>query len=105
MRRSSVSTRVLMAVILWVLCPMLFAQQPASRVVVRAGRLLDVRSGKTLANQAIVIESGKIVSVGPLAEVKSLASDQIIELPETSVSFRQEDPQNLPGEAVVDHHL
>ena len=31
----------------------------------RAGKLLDVRTGKTLTNQSIVIEDGKIVSVGP----------------------------------------
>jgi imidazolonepropionase-like amidohydrolase len=85
MNRSSVSTRVLMAVMLWVLCPILFAQQPAPRVVVRAGHLLDVRSGKMLASQAIVIESGKVVSVGPLAEAKSLASDQVVELPQATV--------------------
>jgi imidazolonepropionase-like amidohydrolase len=45
-----------------------FGQQAApvpSRTVIRAGHLLDVRTGKTLANQAIVIEDGKIVSVGP----------------------------------------
>ena len=43
-----------------------FTQQPApTRTIVRAGRLLDVRTGKTLTNQAIVIEDGKIVSVGP----------------------------------------
>lgn len=44
-----------------------FAQQAApapTRTIVRAGRLLDVRTGKTLTNQAIVIEDGKIVSVG-----------------------------------------
>jgi imidazolonepropionase-like amidohydrolase len=45
-----------------------FAQQAApapSRTIVRAGKLLDVRTGKTLTNQSIVIEDGKIVSVGP----------------------------------------
>ena len=44
-----------------------FAQQTApapTRTIVRAGKLLDVRTGKTLTNQAIVIEDGKIVSVG-----------------------------------------
>jgi imidazolonepropionase-like amidohydrolase len=44
-----------------------FAQQAApssTRTIVRAGKLLDVRTGKTLTNQAIVIEDGKIVSVG-----------------------------------------
>jgi imidazolonepropionase-like amidohydrolase len=43
------------------------AQQAASspaRTIVRAGKLLDVRTGKTLTNQAIVIEDGKIISVG-----------------------------------------
>ena len=33
--------------------------------VVRAGKLLDVRTGKMLSDQAIVVENGKIVSVGP----------------------------------------
>ena len=44
-----------------------FGQQPTaapSRTVIRAGHLLDVRTGKTLTQQAIVIENGKIVSVG-----------------------------------------
>ncbi len=45
-----------------------FAQQgtsaPVPRTIIRAGKLLDVRTGKTLTNQTIVIEDGKIVSVG-----------------------------------------
>ena len=36
-----------------------------THTMIRAGRLLDVRTGKMLMNQAIVIEEGKIVSVGP----------------------------------------
>ena len=54
-------------------CTLLFAglalaQQPATaptRTIIHAGNVLDVRSGKMLPNQAIVVESGKIVSVGP----------------------------------------
>jgi imidazolonepropionase-like amidohydrolase len=43
-----------------------WAQQTApARSVIRAGRLLDVRSGSMLSNQAIVVENDKIVSVGP----------------------------------------
>jgi len=45
-----------------------FAQQAAPappRTIIRAGHLLDVRTGKTLTDQAIVIEDGKIASVGP----------------------------------------
>jgi imidazolonepropionase-like amidohydrolase len=42
--------------------------QPAApapaRTIIRAGKLLDVRTGKTLTNQVIVVEDGKIVSVG-----------------------------------------
>jgi imidazolonepropionase-like amidohydrolase len=44
------------------------AQTPSAtpvRTVIRAGKLLDVRTGKTLTNQAIVVENGKITSVGP----------------------------------------
>lgn len=46
------------------------AQQPKAtvRVMIHAGKLLDVRSGKTLTDQAIVIDGGKIVSVGHFAQ-------------------------------------
>jgi imidazolonepropionase-like amidohydrolase len=94
MKRLSVSTWLLVIVALWILVPAMFAEQPASRVVVRAGHLLDTRSGKTLVNQAIVIEAGKIVSVGPVAEVKASAGDQTIELNQATV---------LPG--LIDAHV
>ncbi len=67
--------------VLFRLCPTLMliavpmsAQSPAApaphRVIIRAGRVLDVKTGKTLTNQAIVIEGDKIVSVGPAADAK-----------------------------------
>ena len=37
----------------------------AETVVVRAGRMLDVEQGKYLADRAIRIEDGRIVSVTP----------------------------------------
>jgi imidazolonepropionase-like amidohydrolase len=40
--------------------------------VVHAGKLLDVRSGKTHRPRHIVIDGGKIVSVGPFAQATSL---------------------------------
>ena len=41
------------------------AAAPAAKtVVIRAGRLLDVKTGKTLTNQIIVIQGDKIASVG-----------------------------------------
>jgi len=84
---------LLIVVTLVVLSPIMLAQQPASRVVVRAGHVLDVKSGNTLADQAIVIEAGKIVSVGPAAGAKATAGDQVIELPHSTV---------LPG--LIDAH-
>jgi len=38
-------------------------------VVVHAGHLLDVKIGKTLANQTILIQGDKIASVGSDAQV------------------------------------
>jgi imidazolonepropionase-like amidohydrolase len=65
------------------------AQEPAAktpgRLVVHAGKLLDVRSGKTLTDQAIVIEGGKIVSVGPMAQSNRSAGDRLIDLPNATV--------------------
>jgi imidazolonepropionase-like amidohydrolase len=72
------------------------AQQVPSRVVVRAGKLLDVKTGKTLADQAIVIEGDKIVSVGAMAAVKSSASDRVIDLSHATV---------LPGLTDAHTHL
>jgi len=73
-----------------------FGQQAApapSRTIVRAGRLLDVRTGKTLTNQAIVIEDGKIVSVGPDSSATADANVTVIDLSSKTV---------LPG--LIDAH-
>jgi imidazolonepropionase-like amidohydrolase len=64
------------------------------RAVVHAGKLLDVRTGKTLTDQAIVIEGDKIVSVGPAAEIKASSSDTAIDLSHATV---------LPG--LIDAHV
>jgi imidazolonepropionase-like amidohydrolase len=62
-------------------------------VVVRAGRLLDVRTGKTATNQMLVIENEKITSVGPAATFKLPAGSTVIDLPNATV---------LPG--LIDAH-
>src|SRR6266851_4140173 len=73
------------------------AAGPASqRVIVRAGKLLDVRSGKTLTDQAIVIEGGKIVSVGPTGQASRSSNDRLIDLPNATV---------LPGLTDAHTHL
>ncbi len=72
------------------------AQEPAGRVIVRAGKLLDVRAGKTLTDQAIVIEAGKIVSVGPFAQAKRASGDRLVDLSTATV---------LPGLTDAHTHL
>ena len=63
------------------------------RVVVRAGHILDVKTGNMLSGQAIVIEGDKIVSVGPAADARLGPGSQTIDLPNATV---------LPG--LIDAH-
>jgi imidazolonepropionase-like amidohydrolase len=60
------------------------AQSPSTasprRVIVRAGHLLDIKTGNMLAGQTIAIEGDKIVSIGPTAEAKPAAGADIVDL-------------------------
>ena len=58
--------------------------------------MLDVRSGKTLTDQAIVVEGGKIVSVGAMAQANRSSGDRFIDLPNSTV---------LPGLTDAHTHL
>jgi imidazolonepropionase-like amidohydrolase len=62
-------------------------------VVVHAGHLLDVKSGKLLADQMLVIEGGRIVSVGASGDAKIPADATRIDLPDATI---------LPG--LIDAH-
>src|ERR1035438_2951539 len=68
------------------------AQTPR-HVVVHGGHLLDVKTGRLLADQTLVIEDGKIISTGAAAEAKIPADAEHIELPNATV---------LPG--LIDAH-
>jgi imidazolonepropionase-like amidohydrolase len=67
--------------------------QTSRNVVVHAGHLLDVKTGKLLADQTVVIEDGHIVSIGAAADAKIPADALRIELPNGTV---------LPG--LIDAH-
>src|SRR5260370_39079748 len=67
------------------------APQPQKTVVIHAGRLLDVKTGKTLTNQTIVIQGDKIASVGTDTQVP--AGAQVVDLSNAPV---------LPG--LIDAH-
>lgn len=69
-----------------------FAQTPApTRTVIHAGNVLDVHTGKLSPNQTIVVENGKIVSIG--ASTGDTAGATIIDLSGKTV---------LPG--LIDAH-
>ncbi len=55
--------------------------QSVKRVVLRARHLLDVKSGKMLDDQAVVIQGDTILYVGPATDVKSQPGASIIDLP------------------------
>jgi imidazolonepropionase-like amidohydrolase len=55
------------------------------KVVIHAGHVLDVKTGNLLANQAIVIEGDKIVSVGPASAARPAAGTTVVDLPNATV--------------------
>src|SRR5512143_1204735 len=53
--------------------PELMAQSPVTATLVKAGRLLDPRTGNVLSPAAVLIEGNKISKVGPPAVVQAAA--------------------------------
>ncbi len=84
----------LLLVVLVVLATELVAQQAPKHVVVHAGHLLDVKTGKLLSDQTIVIEDGRIARVGSSAEIKAPADAMLVDLSNATV---------LPG--LIDAHV
>ena len=81
---------VLVAALSWLSTGVMGQTHP---VAVHAAHLLEVKSGKTYDDQTIVIEAGKIVSVGATADRKVPAGAVRIDLPNATV---------LPG--LIDAH-
>lgn len=73
-------------------------RSPARSVLIKAGRMVDVRDGRVLMNQGILVEGERVKAVGPLAEIqKSTPSTaNIVDLSRATV---------LPGLADCHTHI
>lgn len=49
--------------------PAIYAQDTAERSIITADRMLDVRSGKIIANPAIFVENGRIIDIKNIADI------------------------------------
>jgi imidazolonepropionase-like amidohydrolase len=72
------------------------AQSPAHRTLVRAGHVLDVRSGKLADAETIVVVGDAIQSIAPSISIQAQPGDTVIELGSMTV---------LPGLIDVHTHL
>ena len=75
------------------LATQVLAQQSSRHVAIHAGHLLDVKTGKVLSDQTILIEGGRITSVTSSAGAKPPADALLIDLPNATI---------LPG--LIDAH-
>jgi len=95
-------TTFVLSVVLSLLQTLVLAQSktpaPPKVVLIKAGRLIDVRAGRVLENQGILIEGQRIKAVGALAEVEKTApaTAQVIDLSRATV---------LPGLADCHTHV
>jgi imidazolonepropionase-like amidohydrolase len=91
MTRKFLSAMLMSAVI----CVPLWAQSSSKALtLIKAGRLIDVRNGRALTDQAILIEGDRIKEVGPAGQLASKASGaRVIDLSSATV---------LPG--LIDCH-
>jgi imidazolonepropionase-like amidohydrolase len=90
-----IKRRVALFLLLALCAPSTLAQSGSKEVVlIKAGKLIDVRAGRTLTDQAILIEGDRIKEVGPSASIVARAPGaRVIDLSSATV---------LPG--LIDCH-
>ena len=67
------SLKLILLIVLSALAVAQSGSQTTKITLLKVGRLLDVRAGKYLANQGVLVENEKIKEVGPLASVQAHA--------------------------------
>jgi len=69
---------------------------PTGRILLRAGHVLDVRTGKEMADETVIVSGDKIVAIAATATTPNQADDREIDLTEMTL---------LPGLIDVHTHL
>jgi len=96
MKTKTFAVAVLAAVVAAIGMAQLSAQPSDKRTLVRAGHLLDVKTGKLLDGQTIVVVGDSIQSIGATAQVLAQTGDTVVDLSGMTV---------LPGLIDVHTHL
>lgn len=91
-----IAFRRIALVCLFAVAAALSAQSTPQRTLLRAGHVLDVRTGKLADHQTLVIVGGVIQSIAPTASVAAAPSDTVIDLSSMTV---------LPGLIDVHTHI
>ena len=89
-----IRTFLVLAVLLFV-AGQVAAEVPASNTLVKAGRLVDPRTGNVISPVAVLIENGKIKEVGPASQMQTHAAGDVKTIDVGSATL-------LPG--LIDSH-
>ena len=89
-----IRTFLVLAVLLFV-AGQVAAEVPASNTLVKAGRLVDPRTGTVISPAAVLIENGKIKEVGPASQMQTHAAGDVKTIDVGSATL-------LPG--LIDSH-
>jgi imidazolonepropionase-like amidohydrolase len=78
-------TLLLLLAVLTISAPFVAQSPPREIVLIKAGRLIDVRAGRMLTDQAILIEGDRIKQVGAFQSIKAPAGARVVDLSNATV--------------------